>query len=168
MGVLPPLCSPEHVAQRCWDWALGVGGGGSCLESSRACASFCRMREGPRKPGTRVAGCWHFCLFAVDPPGLSFLAAPTPTGLGEVVEPTPKGSRVIFQDVWKSGPATRSTGGSLGMVRPQDSRGSSTCSLPGNSALSAIPAQKSPLNPFSPSFQPGRCSARERSPRVRA
>lgn len=88
-GGLAPLCA----AQSMWHWALGWLGGGSCLEPSRACASFCRMHE--RATQTWNTGGWLLALCLAwlwTRLASASLQPPTPTGLGEVVGPTPGGT----------------------------------------------------------------------------
>lgn len=94
VGVLLPSVLPRA----CGTAVLGLGtgggwGGGSCLESSRACASFCRMRE--RATQTWNTGGWLLALCLTwlwTRLASASLQPPTPTGLGEVVGPTPGGT----------------------------------------------------------------------------
>lgn len=79
------LCAPQST------WHSGAGTGhweGSCLESSRVCASLCRMRE--RATQNWSTGGWLLALGLVwlwTHLALASLQPPTPTGLGEVVGP---------------------------------------------------------------------------------
>ena len=47
--------------------------------------------RGPRRPGTRAAGCWHSLAWLWTRLASASLQPPTPTGLEEVVGPTPGG-----------------------------------------------------------------------------
>lgn len=168
MGVLPPSVLPRACGTGHW----GSWGGGSCLESSRACASFCRMRE--RATQTWNTGGWLLALCLAwlwTRLASASLQPPTPTGLGEVVGPTPGGTwffRMPGKLDTNHPTPFHSRQISEAEYNPQILGVLAPILHPGTLPSLLSQSEKAPADPFSSSLPGRKVFCRERSPRVRA